>query len=608
MSKIKIALICGGRGSAQIIKALDQNRLVDLTLLVNAYDDGLSTGVLRNLIPDMLGPSDFRKNISHTLIHHRNPYNILVKFYEFRLQDFNKKFILEFLEKKEFFLIDNQFKSIKKIVTKGEYKLMIDSMKSICEYLLDRPENEYNIEMSVGNLIFAGIYLNNTHDFNNTVRIYCSLLHIKSKIVNVSDGENLKLIALRESGLIESLESDIVSLETRDTIKDLALVKPKELISIKNEKDFPKSDKIDYTKHASVEAVKAINKADIIIYGSGTLHSSIYPSLLILNEYIKTNDKALKVLVSNLEKDVDVKYVSNTNIIEKFFYYLKDPYHIYQTINFILQDSKSEPVNFDFTTKNLEIIDGNYRSKDVAHKHNGYFVSEQILELYGKSSQKDVILSVFTPESDPKEAVENLKSDLYDLSFKLNRILHIDVIYFKSPKDLINHISKFERADSKKLHFFTIIENRLNLNILDFYEGLKLAINESDSDVNVNFSRSALVDIDIANLKNLYNFRKSRIIFSRMVSFCISVLIAVRFNKFVNDPLCELKIYNFKSVKKSKILWQKINNANDLWVLLTKSEIFIDVPIEFFESARENYMYSRTKQTLGLLMSILKFK
>ena len=34
-------------------------------MLVNAYDDGLSTGTLRNFIPGMLGPSDFRKNLSY---------------------------------------------------------------------------------------------------------------------------------------------------------------------------------------------------------------------------------------------------------------------------------------------------------------------------------------------------------------------------------------------------------------------------------------------------------------------------------------------------------------------------------------------------------------
>src|SRR5258705_4722243 len=61
----RIVLFCGGRGSATIIRAMLRQSEVELTLLVNAYDDGLSTGVLRNFIPGMLGPSDFRKNLSY---------------------------------------------------------------------------------------------------------------------------------------------------------------------------------------------------------------------------------------------------------------------------------------------------------------------------------------------------------------------------------------------------------------------------------------------------------------------------------------------------------------------------------------------------------------
>jgi 2-phospho-L-lactate transferase/gluconeogenesis factor (CofD/UPF0052 family) len=68
----QIVLFCGGRGSATIIRALLRQTDIDLTLLVNAYDDGLSTGALRNFIPGMLGPSDFRKNLSYLLGNYSN--------------------------------------------------------------------------------------------------------------------------------------------------------------------------------------------------------------------------------------------------------------------------------------------------------------------------------------------------------------------------------------------------------------------------------------------------------------------------------------------------------------------------------------------------------
>ena len=60
---MKISLFCGGRGSSALIRELLTWPQVELSLLVNAYDDGLSTGEIRDLFPGLLGPSDFRKNI-----------------------------------------------------------------------------------------------------------------------------------------------------------------------------------------------------------------------------------------------------------------------------------------------------------------------------------------------------------------------------------------------------------------------------------------------------------------------------------------------------------------------------------------------------------------
>ena len=65
---MKIVLFCGGRGNSNLIKELVDDSDVELTLIVNAYDDGLSTGKIRRLIPGMLGPSDFRKNLGYLLV------------------------------------------------------------------------------------------------------------------------------------------------------------------------------------------------------------------------------------------------------------------------------------------------------------------------------------------------------------------------------------------------------------------------------------------------------------------------------------------------------------------------------------------------------------
>ncbi len=50
-ARLKVVMFSGGRGTRSITDALLKYKQVDLTLLVNAYDDGLSTGALRKIFP-----------------------------------------------------------------------------------------------------------------------------------------------------------------------------------------------------------------------------------------------------------------------------------------------------------------------------------------------------------------------------------------------------------------------------------------------------------------------------------------------------------------------------------------------------------------------------
>src|SRR5579884_1315410 len=64
---INLVLFSGGSGTQSITEALLKHPQISLTILINAYDDGHSTGRLRRFIPGMLGPSDVRKNINRLM-------------------------------------------------------------------------------------------------------------------------------------------------------------------------------------------------------------------------------------------------------------------------------------------------------------------------------------------------------------------------------------------------------------------------------------------------------------------------------------------------------------------------------------------------------------
>src|SRR5438132_391875 len=57
---LNVVVINGGRGAAALIPSLLRRHGLNVTSVVNAYDDGKSTGELRRFF-GMLGPSDIRK-------------------------------------------------------------------------------------------------------------------------------------------------------------------------------------------------------------------------------------------------------------------------------------------------------------------------------------------------------------------------------------------------------------------------------------------------------------------------------------------------------------------------------------------------------------------
>ena len=66
-TRIDVVLFSGGSGTKSIAEALLRHPQIRLRILINAYDDGHSTGRLRRFIPSMLGPSDVRKNIDRLM-------------------------------------------------------------------------------------------------------------------------------------------------------------------------------------------------------------------------------------------------------------------------------------------------------------------------------------------------------------------------------------------------------------------------------------------------------------------------------------------------------------------------------------------------------------
>ena len=133
---------------------------------------------------------------------------------------------------------------------------------------------------SFGNLFLAALSGINNGDFEKAVKMACDILAIKGKIIPASL-HNVNIGAEFEDGSEIIGESDISEKGKEKKINRIFL--------------SPADAK------ANPEAVKALNEADVIILGPGSLYTSLIPNLLfpqIRDAIIRS--QALKVFVCNI--------------------------------------------------------------------------------------------------------------------------------------------------------------------------------------------------------------------------------------------------------------------------------------------------------------------
>src|SRR4029077_15274430 len=87
LDTVRVVLFSGGRGSGVLSRQLLKDPHIQLTLAINGYDDGASTGEGRRFLGDSLGPSDFRKNAPRLALERGTCPPPLVEMLDLRLPD-----------------------------------------------------------------------------------------------------------------------------------------------------------------------------------------------------------------------------------------------------------------------------------------------------------------------------------------------------------------------------------------------------------------------------------------------------------------------------------------------------------------------------------------
>ena len=339
-TSLKVVLFSGGRGSGALATLLISNPRVALTIAINGYDDGASTGEVRRFLGDSLGPSDFRKNASRLARALGTAPAQLVDLLDLRLPDtLTGRDTAELLVQaaKDGGDIDPRLAPLRVLAAE-----LPDATRLALAARLDRFAGELAstgkefrfADCSLGNLVFAGAFLICGRQFNAAVDDYGRLLGIRPGLIeNVTDGTDAYLVAIDADGRVLGSEEEIVDAKRHNRIHDIFLLSSRpssdELASL------AALDRRELTRRLEARCADvrinprladAVGAADLIIYAPGTQHSSLFPSYLTpgLSEAIAANLSAIKLLVTNIQADAEIAGSSAVDIIERAVFYLKE--------------------------------------------------------------------------------------------------------------------------------------------------------------------------------------------------------------------------------------------------------------------------------------------
>ncbi len=330
---LRVVLFSGGRGSGALAELVATDARVALTVAINGYDDGASTGEVRRFLGDALGPSDFRKNAARYARLRQTCHPALIDLLDQRFpQTATPAALTALADTIEAGSADCSVDAhplaadIREALVRRLRRIEAESGKT------GRTMNYGNA--SVGNIVFAGGFLECGRRFNAAIEDYCALMGLPAGLIeNVTDGTNAFLVALDCDGHVLGSEEAIVDAKHHNTIREIFLI-DRALDTGACERlaaQAPQARRDALESWAIRPALNArlaarLAEADLIIYAPGTQHSSLFPSYLTpgLGAAVADNLRAIKLLVTNIQEDAEIAGQSAVDLIDRAVFYLRD--------------------------------------------------------------------------------------------------------------------------------------------------------------------------------------------------------------------------------------------------------------------------------------------
>jgi 2-phospho-L-lactate transferase/gluconeogenesis factor (CofD/UPF0052 family) len=340
VAPLDIVLFSGGRGADTLVQRLADDTRVRLTIAINGYDDGASTGEVRRFLGDCLGPSDFRKNASRLSRVLGTCPEALTRLLDLRLPS---PCPFETALTALAAVRDSRTAHSELAARIASYVRGLPAgLAAEVSSALGAFEDEFRragrsfafSDCAIGNLVFAGCFTRSGRDFNTAVDRYATLCGLPAgAIENVTDGTNAYLVAIAQGGELLATEADIVDARRRNQVREIYLIsrrlteeEVRECSALPFEQADAKLSRRPATLRLNPRLANRLAHADLIVFAPGTQHSSLFPSYLTsgLGEALAGNTRGHKLMLTNLQADAEIHGASGVDLVERALYYLRE--------------------------------------------------------------------------------------------------------------------------------------------------------------------------------------------------------------------------------------------------------------------------------------------
>ncbi len=664
-SKLSVVLFSGGSGTQSITEAFLKHPQISLTILINAYDDGHSTGRLRRFIPGMLGPSDVRKNINRLMPQSDQRHRAL-RF----LSDHRLPAGLEYATGMDLArsIANADWQALSSELTERFEQLSVKQARTFAgffglfsDYAFQQETrgNRFDFtDCALGNILFAGCYLSEQRDFNRTVDTFARFYEIETRLLNITRGENLFLIARKQDGGVLLSEAEIVSAQNPSKIDDIFLIDEQVYRSaVENGGPRLAGELQDLIARgaripsANPEACQALESADVIVYGPGTQHSSLFPSYFTrgVAEAIIRNQTADKIFISNIRRDFDIQEEDAGDLARKFLGALSRKGEVAlewkdAVTHFFFQNQDRPPqadlhhgvasyFPFDEATFSFPMDAVKLRDWEGQEgRHAGGFVLDELQQIV--QSRIDIVLqpfrhliSIVVPALDEERTVEETLKRLMALDFQMfelgKEIIFVDggstdrtfeiacsvrnvkAYRLEQPKGRGAALKAgIEKARGDIIVFFPA---DLEYQEKDLYPVVLSIVRNNFSAV---FGTRAVKCTDLSGrLKNIYGKARGLYLVSKYGGMLLSTATLFLYNRYVTDTLTSIKGFDARLLRSLHLQSDGMNLDTEIVAkLCRRGHYILEIPVEYKARTKTEGKKSTPMDGLKALYALIRFR